>query len=162
MSFKRDRPSSSRGLYYSEYCAHCGGRACQVQSLSYDPESEEARRVCPYATGDAIKCTGPCCHGCQCTQDCDCDDHADCPCDCHCWVVRLHRDGVPPMNCSCALCLSGRAATEYYDEASGGIWVTNRPRDCRHFAEGGRHEITTYYDNSDCTNYCIERYFTVK
>ena len=172
----------SRFEYLKAYCPQCGRRACLTQTLDY-ADSEAARSVCPNAAEGQLQCTGPCCHGCECFQAGDCDEFPETKCRCDCHLTRLRQPVVfldlvaeeeAAARCLCAMCLGGAVrepVLEYWPGYDGteGHWVSNRPRDCRHFGRdvtaaatttGSQPIISTFYDNSDGRNHRLDRYFS--
>ncbi len=155
--------AESQHVYYAAQCPECLQRACVTQAVDYEADSEAARRVCPDALDGEIKCRGPCCHGCECVQTAECLE-TECDCDCHCTELRIF--GAEAMDeddrCRCHVCRHGIAPIVEYQtgyDGGEGHWVSNRPRECRHFLEPGPNVISTFYDNSDRRNHRLERFF---
>lgn len=154
-------------LYLSVVCPQCHQRACLTQSVDY-ADSMAARRVCPDAPADQMQCHQPCCHGCECTQNADCTE-AECECDCHLVELVVSTTTSQPQSemeiedrCSCHVChYYVPVSLEYVEGYDGteGHWITNRPRECRHFWKPGHNVISTYYDNEDGRNHCLEHFF---
>jgi hypothetical protein len=163
--------TDSHHVYYVERCTHCDSRACITTREDY-PTLECANRICDQAEEGESHCLGPCCHGCQCVQDQECVPE-ECRCDCHCEHICLLTDPLPPADddecepvivngCTCSHCINYRPVyvEKMAEEEEEDVWVSNRPTHCVHFNEPGKTIISTYYDNSDGTNMCIDDYFS--
>lgn len=168
-------------VYRQEYCRDCGMRACLTEVVE---AATRPVRVCMEGPEGETRCLGPCCHGCECAQAGDCtlldDPEPELACYCDCHAKRLHLEGemhwpdTPPLvidltlseRCQCYVCLHGVPPTLYYVpgyDGGDGHWVSNRPKDCLHYegrVNDGRSIISSFYDNGDCRNHHLSRYFS--
>lgn len=175
----------SSHVYHEAKCPDCGHRACLMQTTAH--VANRIVQICPYAPNGLEKCLRVgCCHGCECLKSGDCDYGAGgvvgrCQCDCHMPLLRLRqsRDVIElddDDRCVCPVCQPGCSvyaamplSVEYRanngddnDAGGDGYWVSNRPRECRHFqqyAASGVPTISTYFDNRDGSNHRLERFF---
>lgn len=150
-------------LYLLAVCPECKQRACLTQTVDY-ATSKVACIVCPDALQDQIKCLQSCCHGCECSQNAECLD-TECECDCHLVeleVIKVDQEMEIDDRCSCYVCIHNAPIYEEYQpgyDGGEGYWISNRPRECRHFWKRGHNIISTYYDNDDGRNHRLERFF---